>query len=962
MSYKVNLISKDGVGVLTTLDITSNVPQGFSFVEKLDESLDVGQMTIRNVLRSEPYTMFDTVEVEWNGTVKFSMRISGDNVTLISKNPLRYEHVLTLVEHTKVLERFIVRGKTFTQPTDGSTAYTLYSAIDTLRKTNPFETTLRLNSTRIFEMPTGDLKTYLESIESPEFTFKDITLREALNQVCGYVEGIPRLDRESDGTLRLNIDFVNEPNNELPIESGNFLSRGQSQSTELYGTNLISTALNIVSDNQVNEAVEIYPSQGGWVTPRSDNYIFDFLKSYIPTPKRIYKIEKLQSKINFEIETTSGGQLYDTRLKYFYFDNTGDFPTTGLLVSSNFEVYYVDMSSSEDVYEWDGVGYVLTGLSTGSALGKARLHETLSDFNSSSTTGKGVDIFVDTSTGKTYRYDLTLTTYVEMSSFDEYGNLLINLTPRILEKNAYERNIVDDGSNSLAKYDSTNFFQANTLPYTFREKNITLGLTNGLWDSTSNIQVMMSICVFTTLKDEGYIASGEVSSDYSVSFYTTSLENNGLYRVHYTPIPNSQQTNVTRQDTSEVGKYSEIISNQQDRIVNLENFSNNLKGKINRIGNSELQLEHRLDNVVDSKFYELKDYTSDNFIITQRETIIKKDYIYVKYGLNKNFNMISKFIGVNSEIRQYEIGENNTLDRILDYQEHIELDAVNSGTGDEESLLLTSDGIKCYMDTLYPISTLEPVRGGYIDTSGVTQDLLAPFSSNGGGDTLMFFQQIASNKVLGEFRDEINSQVARDFSPYTLEDGKFESVNYTLYDKVIFDLAPIEDAIEYADNLPKFDPTDINKSYIDTGSKLMVFKDNRENIGALLSFAQRTKDTSTAGIGRYFSLRNRLVSEDPPTSIKLYTYDTEKLNLTNNLTVPSGYDTVTTLVSGVNIVQDYVNYTTTITNANLTSSKTAWLLADENDKVLFWKNQDGTLLNVITYDFKNKSSFVNYKY
>lgn len=139
MIYQVNLISKDKVGTVTTTDVTDYIEQGFSVLEKLDETFDTGKISLVNTDRKEPYNMWDTIQVLIDGTEVASLRIAGDSISLSSKNPLRYTHELTLIEHTKLLELFVISGKTFTQPTDGTTEYTIADVIETLFRIAPLE-------------------------------------------------------------------------------------------------------------------------------------------------------------------------------------------------------------------------------------------------------------------------------------------------------------------------------------------------------------------------------------------------------------------------------------------------------------------------------------------------------------------------------------------------------------------------------------------------------------------------------------------------------------------------------------------------------------------------------------------------------------------------------------------------------------------------------------------------------
>ena len=288
MNYTVNLISKNVNSAVTTTNITSKVENGFSLHEKLDESLDIGSMTIPSVTRSTPYTMFDIIQVKLDGEEVFAQLIGGDTVQLVSKNPKMYKHNLSLVELTKMLELFIISGKTFTQPTDGTTTYTLAEVITILNDTTQLELEELVDSTRLFKWDSScDYYSLLNGISSPEFTFKDMTLREALNEVCSYIGAIPRLVLNDGGILRLTFDFVNELKELIESES-DFVEKRTQQDIQFYSTQLESDAYNLVNDSDENESVEIYPSDGSYTTARCDDYVFDVLKSYVPTKKNVY--------------------------------------------------------------------------------------------------------------------------------------------------------------------------------------------------------------------------------------------------------------------------------------------------------------------------------------------------------------------------------------------------------------------------------------------------------------------------------------------------------------------------------------------------------------------------------------------------------------------------------------------------------------------------------------------------
>ena len=260
-------------------------------------------------------------------------------------------------------------------------------------------------------------------------------------------------------------------------------------------------------------------------------------------------------------------------------------------------------------------------------------------------------------------------------------------------------------------------------------------------------------------------------------------------------------------------------------------------GKINRIGNSELQLSNRETDI--SNLYNVGDYTDDTYIITEKEVIFYKDYVYANYGLSRNFNKISSFIGVNSEIRQWEIGEQNTLDRNLMYKEHIEIDIVESGNGSDTSQLMQSDGIEVYMDTLKSSSTKEPVRGGMFTSSDSPQTVFASLSSNGGGNSLIFDWKFINNVSVDNFVETVASQDANNFAKYTADDGLLTSFTLYMFSELNQGDTTLADYYSTGKDYPKTNLSYISDILVKNDTVFIANKDSREVIGGTIHLQQR---------------------------------------------------------------------------------------------------------------------------
>ena len=292
------------------------------------------------------------------------------------------------------------------------------------------------------------------------------------------------------------------------------------------------------------------------------------------------------------------------------------------------------------------------------------------------------------------------------------------------------------------------------------------------------------------------------------------------------------------------------------------------------------------------------------------------------------------------------------------YKEHIEIDAVTSGIGTFSSQLMTVFGANTYLETFDTTSTYTPVRGSMIESSYANTVLVA-MSSNGGGNSLIFSWQLPSNIYAGNYIETISSQKANNFERYTDEDGELGSFTLHMFDNLSTGDTTETQFLATADAYPNTSTSYINNDLITNDSSFILSKDRREIIGGTIHFQQKSKDINKIGLGRALSSRNRITSENPPTTIKLYTYTNGyKFSRSNVSTVTSGYNSNNTAVISTNIL----NFNFTIDNSELTSSVDSYCLADENDNILIWVNQDGTTLDTITFDFLNKASDIKYKY
>ena len=197
-----------------------------SITETIDQTLDYGVMELRSD-KAESYNVGDYVKITFDGK-DYDFIIEADVVMRMNEDV--YRHRISLIELTKRLENYTDTRRKFTQPSDPQEKKTLYDIAELLRLTIPIETEDSLNLTRLFNF-SQNVITRLSAVEAPEFQFENKNLREMLNDVFEFANGIPRLKIVYQNVFRdefvLDGDFYNELRNEIPGFENTFADQKQ---------------------------------------------------------------------------------------------------------------------------------------------------------------------------------------------------------------------------------------------------------------------------------------------------------------------------------------------------------------------------------------------------------------------------------------------------------------------------------------------------------------------------------------------------------------------------------------------------------------------------------------------------------------------------------------------------------------------------------------------------------------
>ena len=85
----------------------------FTVQNTLDESLDSAMIQLSNMKRKEPFKPFTDAEIGTDADGRIDMLVANDEVTEVFGRGL-YNHQITLIEPTKLLERYVMSAKAFT--------------------------------------------------------------------------------------------------------------------------------------------------------------------------------------------------------------------------------------------------------------------------------------------------------------------------------------------------------------------------------------------------------------------------------------------------------------------------------------------------------------------------------------------------------------------------------------------------------------------------------------------------------------------------------------------------------------------------------------------------------------------------------------------------------------------------------------------------------------------------------
>lgn len=325
-----------------------------------------------------------------------------------------------------------------------------------------------------------------------------------------------------------------------------------------------------------------------------------------------------------------------------------------------------------------------------------------------------------------------------------------NITPYLFEKANYDL---------LSSYSGTYpYCKAYALYYSIGEKNI-----KGLFYKSPHAVsgIFSNYAILNILR--------AVSGDDSLSFTVNENVNEYMtlsFRIVYTPIYNERIK--TNKAVIVNGLPRSLAYNQSANIIESRYYGEHLKGVVARLGNVEKTYTYNLAFLSDvPKAGMLFD---KNYYISTVSTEFLPTHIKCTIGLSKDFNRLSQYVGINSEMRMWEVSERQAVARDTVITEYL-VCSKTAVYGDSDTAFSASYLGEYLFKKNYNSSVAAPVSAVNVKRLNKSQveesaKVSLPVISAASGNSMIFTFSFADNYSAGQKVNWVNRENAKAVSGY----------------------------------------------------------------------------------------------------------------------------------------------------------------------------------------------------
>lgn len=357
--------------------------------------------------------------------------------------------------------------------------------------------------------------------------------------------------------------------------------------------------------------------------------------------------------------------------------------------------------------------------------------------------------------------------------------------------------------------------------------------------------------------------------------YGTSVIDYTTIQVQITYIPIYGTRITTAKPLIQGGLPRALAYNQGANLIETRYYGENLKGVAMRLGNVEQAFTYQLAFVSDiPKIGMLYD---DNYYISAVSVEYLPTYIKCTVGLSKDFNRLSEYVGISSNLRMWEVSEKQAIERESVLTEYIVITTNSTVTSDDDTsnsfrpvyaLFNTANSNVTYPITCANIATK-------LKNETTKSNVVLPVISSAMGNSMSFTFNFADNYSAGQklinATDSSNQITGKwgDNVPYCDYYGRFYFMSIAFYSGTVVGVSP--------DNLPQ---GAIGGTVSCSIENWKYRKDNRE-VPQITYEIEAVTDDETIIIGSGLMANCGLVTVRPR-AIKLYGF-TEPLNVIDRI-------------------------------------------------------------------------------
>lgn len=224
---------------------------------------------------------------------------------------------------------------------------------------------------------------------------------------------------------------------------------------------------------------------------------------------------------------------------------------------------------------------------------------------------------------------------------------------------------------------------------------------------------------------------------------------------------------------------SALPENQTENIVDSEEIGNKIKGVIARLSNPQKSITTFVEKATDLPTIGQK---YGDYYVTAITREMHDNYVQATIDLSKNFNRISEYVGLESERRFFEVSENQAIERMINIPLVISVGRADFNYVPE----FTATGINCIRDLFvgdydYKQATalISTTKEEYVEE--VAKEIaktIHPVSSLSAGNSLVFNFKYKDNYSAGfKVLDYDANKGTQEFVPYGNNYGNFKLID-----------------------------------------------------------------------------------------------------------------------------------------------------------------------------------------